>query len=219
MASLVQDPIDRSRDHFARLVGLGHFKVRLVTVSNVILALAAVAGMGGWLLEAKRAEDAVQRYVVYVDDRFNVVGTAAVGSADAMPDGGFIKFAETWVRNLRSRSRELETLKFQRKEVILATSRELWAPLQQALMAADKEAGETAVDVQEISANLVKREGSRAVVFVRWIELARAGSAEPQVHTATLTVAYQAPRRPREMEANPLGLWAVDFQITKEMTP
>ena len=101
------DPIDRSREHFARVVGLGQFKVRVITLSNLVLAVGALVGWGGWLIEAKRSEDAVQRYVVYVDDRFNVVGTAAVGSADAMPDGGFIKFAETWVRNLRSRSSEL----------------------------------------------------------------------------------------------------------------
>lgn len=219
MASVIPDPIDRSREHFARLVGLGQFKVRLVTLSNLVLAVGALLGWGGWLLEAKRGEDAVQRYVVYVDDRFNVVGTAAVGSSDTMPDGGFIKFAETWVRNLRSRSSELETLKFQRKEVILATSRELWTPLQKALASADKELGRTAVDVTAISANLVKREGAKAAVLVRWTEQARAGRAEPRTHTAMLTIAYQPPRRPREMEANPLGLWAVDFQITQEVGP
>lgn len=219
MASMVRDPIDRSREHFARVVGLGQFKVRFITVSNLVLTLGALVGWGGWLLEAKRAADAVERYVVYVDERFNVVGRAAVGRADAMPDGGFIKFAETWVRNLRSRSSELETLKFQRKEVILATSRELWLPLQKALMAADKELGKTAVDVSAISANLVRREGAKGAVFVRWTERVRAGGAEPRTHTAMLTIAYQPPRRPREMEANPLGLWAVDFQITQEVSP
>ncbi len=156
---------------------------------------------------------------VYVDDRFNVVGSAAVGGADAMPDGGFVAFAENWVRNLRGRSAELETLKFQRKQVILSTARELWLPLQKGLLDADKELGKTAVDVTEISANLVKREGATGAVFVRWTERARAGGAEARTHTALLTVAYQPPRRPREMEANPLGLWAVDFQITEEVSP
>lgn len=220
MASQVVDPFaDRTRRHFADMVGLGKGTLRMWQALTAVSALG-MAGFGGWaVLATKRAEDSVQRYVVYADERMNVLSTMPVGNTAVMPDGAFVDFAQTWIRNLRSRPQHVPTLKFQRGQVIRTTDRQLWGALQNSMQAADDELKTNEVDVQEISANLVKREDRVATLFVRWTELVKAGNAKPRTYTATLTLAYQEPKRRKELEINPLGIWAVDFQVTQELKP
>ena len=101
--------------------------------------MAAVAA-GGWALHVTRREaDAVQRYVVYLDAGMAPVAQARIDSAWTPGPGAWLDFSRRWVRDLRSRPTDLETLKLQRREVIWTTHERAYAPLQASMRKADDE--------------------------------------------------------------------------------
>jgi type IV secretory pathway TrbF-like protein len=121
------------------------------------------------------------------------------------------------VRFLRARPLDIETLKYQRREVIWTTDARVYAALQSSMHEADEQVRHAAVDVQTIAANLVdSSEPGRAVVLVRWTETVR-GSPSPSVAwTGTLTLTYQEPKAQKEFERNPLGIYVTSFQLSQE---
>src|SRR6188472_3939542 len=115
------EPYGRPRDFFARQVGLGRAVVWSTSAAAVICALGAV-GAGSWAIyETGRGADRVERYVVYLDDRSMPVSEAEIGKTWTPTDGAYLDFASRWIRFLRSRPLDIETLKFQRRQVIDTT--------------------------------------------------------------------------------------------------
>src|SRR5689334_5218233 len=104
------EPYGRPRDFIARMAGLGRPVLWSLAATSVLATAAAVAA-GGWALyETRHAADAVQRYVVYVDATTAPVGRARIDAAWAPSPGAWLDFARRWVRDLRSRPADLETL-------------------------------------------------------------------------------------------------------------
>ena len=188
-----------------------------MTFSNTILALGFV-GVAAWgLYVTKTSEDRVQRYVVVVDSSNQVVMTARAGINSWTPSDGFlIKFTTDYVRYLRSRPLDVETLKFQRREVIRTSDQRLFTQLQQAMREADEQLRTSAVSVTSISANIVNRKDDLATVFVRWTEEVQGIAAKPTTYTAMIDVKHQPPLITREFEQNPTGLFVTGFQRTQE---
>jgi type IV secretory pathway TrbF-like protein len=211
------DPYGRPRDHFARVVGLGRRTLWLMGTATVISSLSAAgAGLVAWY-QVQGSHDRVERWVVYLDDQSLPVAQARVGSTWQPEDGTFVDFASRWVRYLRARPLDLGALKYQRAQVIKATDRQVYTALSETMKAADEQVRSSAIDVHQISANLVEhRPDQTAVVLVRWTEQVRAAGHREQTWTATLVVAHQPPRARREFERNPLGLFVTNFQITQE---
>jgi type IV secretory pathway TrbF-like protein len=211
------EPYGRPRDFLARMAGLGRPVLWSLATTSVLGVAAAVAA-GSWALyETRHAADAVQRYVVYVDGQTVPVGQARIDAAWTPGPGAYVDFARRWVRFLRSRPTDIETLKYQRREVIRTTDARVYAELQESMRKADDELRQSALDVLSISANLVDSGPGRAVVLARWTEQARnAAGAAPVAWTATLTLTYQEPRAQAELERNPLGIYVTSFQISQE---
>ncbi len=211
------EPYGRPRDFFARQVGLGRAVVWSTSAAAVICALGAV-GAGSWAIyETGRGADRVERYVVYLDDRSMPVSEAEIGKTWTPTDGAYLDFASRWIRFLRSRPLDIETLKFQRRQVIDTTDARVYAALKESMQAADEELRQAAVDVLSVSANLVERGPSRTVVLVRWTEQVRDGGlTKATPWTGTLTLAYEEPKVRREFERNPLGIYVIDFQLSQE---
>jgi type IV secretory pathway TrbF-like protein len=209
------EPYSRPRDFLARMVGLGRPVLwSLAATSAVSTVAAVVAGAWAWH-EARTAADRVQTFVVQIDGSGAVVGRFPA-TAEWQPEvGAYLDFAQRWVRNLRSRPLDVETLKVQRRDVIWATDQRVFGPLQDSMKRSDEEYRQTAVDLTRLSANLVDQQESRAVVLVRWTEQPR-GPAPPSSWTATITVAHVPPRVVTEYERNPLGLFVTSYQLTQE---
>lgn len=206
----------QSRQHFARVVGLGYWVYW-------VLGCLAVAGftcgaVGGWWAwrEARVSADRVERYVIYIDSTSTTVGKVGIGGGWTPVVGTYLDFAKRWILYLRGRPLDLNTLTYQRGEVIRSTDVKLYGQLQNSMKAADEQVRTAAVDVDEISANLLKQEGDSAIVSVRWREQVRKAGVEPVVWIATLKIIYVEPKVKGEFERNLLGLYASEFQITRE---
>lgn len=210
------EPYDRPRDYIARRIGLGRPVLWSLAATTLVSTVAAVAA-GGWALHVTRREaDAVQRYVVYLDAGMAPVAQARIDPAWTPGPGAWLDFSRRWVRDLRSRPTDLETLKLQRREVIWTTDERAYAPLQASMRKADDELRASAVDVTSISANLQDGGKGRAVTLVRWTEQVRASPQPPTTWTATLTLAYLEPKAQAEFERNPLGIYVTNFQVSQE---
>lgn len=212
------EPYTRPRDFLARMTGLGRPVLWSLSAVSVLSTVTAIAA-GSWALhETRQGRDRVQRYVVYVDGQTNPVGQARISATWTPADGAYVDFARRWVRFLRTRPLDIETLKFQRREVIWTTDARVYAALQESMQRADEQVRQAAVDVPSIAANLVdSSQPRRAVVLVRWTETLRgAGNRPPVPWTATLTLTYQEPGAQRELERNPLGIYVTSFQLSQE---
>jgi len=214
VTAALAEPYTRPRDFLARMAGLGRPVLWSLAATSLISTVAAVAA-GGWAWhEARASADRAKVYVAQIDSSGAVVGRFQV-SAEWEPEvGQYLDFAQRWVRNLRSRPLDVETLKVQRRDVIWATDQRVFGPLQDSMRKADEEYRQSAVDVTRIAANLVDQQSSRAVVLVRWSEQPR-GAAPPTSWSATLTVVHVPPRTTGEYERNPLGLFVTNYQITQ----
>jgi type IV secretory pathway TrbF-like protein len=208
------EPYARPRDFLARMAGLGRPVLWSLSATSLISTVAAVAA-GGWAWhEARTSADSAKVYVAQIDASGAVVGRFQV-SAEWEPEVGiYLDFAQRWIRNLRSRPPDVETLKVQRRDVIWSTDQRVYGPLQDSMKRADEEYRQAALDVTRIAANLVDQQQSRAVVLVRWTEQAR-GAAPPTFWSATLTVVHVPPRVVSEYERNPLGLFVTNYQISQ----
>ena len=145
----------RPRDFVARMAGLGRPVLWSLAATSLFATVAAI-GAGSWALyEARHAADSVQRYVVYLDGQSMPVGQARISSSWQPGDGAWLDFARRWVRFLRARPLDIETLKYQRREVIWTTDARVYAALQSSMHEADEQVRHAAVDVQTIAANLV----------------------------------------------------------------
>ena len=216
MATAIE-PYGRPRDHFVRVVGLGRRTLWLMGTATVLSSLSAAAAGFIALREVQASQDRIERWVVYLDDQSLPVAQARVGGSWHPEDGTYIDFASRWVRYLRARPLDLGALKYQRAEVIKSTDRQVYAALGETMKAADEQVRSSAIDVHQISANLVERRPDEtAVILVRWTEQVRAAGHKELAWTATLVVAHQPPRARREFERNPLGLFVTNFQITQE---
>jgi type IV secretory pathway TrbF-like protein len=214
VATVLPEPYTRPRDFLARMTGLGRPVLwSLAATSLVSTATAVVAGGWAWH-EARTSADRAKVYVAQIDSSGAVVGRFQV-SAEWEPEVGiYLDFAQRWIRNLRSRPLDVETLKVQRRDVIWATDARVYGPLQESMKKADEEYRQSALDVTRIAANLVDQQAARAVVLVRWAEQPR-GAAPAATWSATLTVVHVPPRVVAEYERNPLGLFVTNFQITQ----
>jgi len=207
----------RPRDFVARMAGLGRPVLWSLAATSLLATVAAI-GAGSWALyEARHAADSVQRYVVYLDGQSMPVGQARISSSWQPGDGAWLDFGRRWVRFLRARPLDIETLKYQRREVIWTTDARVYAALQSSMHEADEQVRHAAVDVQTIAANLVdSSEPGRAVVLVRWTETVRGSPSPPVAWTGTLTLTYQEPKAQKEFERNPLGIYVTSFQLSQE---
>jgi len=112
------EPYARPRDFLARMAGLGRPVLWSLSATSLISTVAAVAA-GGWAWhEARTSADSAKVYVAQIDASGAVVGRFQV-SAEWEPEVGiYLDFAQRWIRNLRSRPPDVETLKVQRRDVI-----------------------------------------------------------------------------------------------------
>lgn len=212
------EPYGRPRDFLARMAGLGRPVLWSLAATSLLATVAAIAA-GSWALyETYQAAGQVQRYVVYLDGQSMPVGQARISSTWTPADGAYVDFARRWIRFLRGRPLDIETLKFQRREVIWTTDARVYASLQESMERADEQVRQAAVDVGAIAANLVdSSQPRRAVVLVRWTETVRSTGSAPAVPwTGTLTLTYEEPKAQREFERNPLGIYVTDFQLSQE---
>jgi type IV secretory pathway TrbF-like protein len=208
------EPYARPRDFLARMAGLGRPVLWSLSATSLISTVAAVAA-GGWAWhEARTSADSAKVYVAQIDASGAVVGRFQVSAGWEPEVGIYLDFAQRWIRNLRSRPPDVETLKVQRRDVIWSTDQRVYGPLQDSMKRADEEYRQAALDVTRIAANLVDQQQSRAVVLVRWTEQAR-GAAPPTFWSATLTVVHVPPRVVSEYERNPLGLFVTNYQISQ----
>lgn len=208
------EPYSRPRDFLARMAGLGRPVLWSLAATSVLGVAAGVAG-GGWAWhEARTSADRVRTYVVQIDGSGAIVGRFPVSAGWEPEVGNFLDFAQRWIRNLRSRPLDVETLKIQRRDVIWATDQRVFGPLQDGMKKADEQYRQTAVDVARLSANMVDQQQDRAVVLVRWTEQPR-GAAPATSWAATITVAHVPPRVVTEYERNPLGLFVTSYQLTQ----
>ena len=215
MATSLAEPYGRPRDFLARMAGLGRPVLWSLAATSCLGTVGTLAA-GGWAIyETRTATDAVKRYVIETDGTGAVIGRLPVSAEWAPEAGTYLDFAQRWIRSLRSRPLDLETLKLQRRDVIWTTDERVYGPLQESMRKADEEYRQSALDVVRIAANMVDQQPSRAVVLVRWAEQPR-GAAPPTAWTATLTVTYAEPRARAEFERNPVGLYVTNFQITQE---
>ena len=186
-------------------------------MAGIVVSTTFGAAMGWWAWhEARTSRERVQSFVVYIEPNGQMVGDpVALGTEWSPQDGVFLDFGQRWVRNLRARPLDIETLKFQRREVIMATDRRAFTQLEESMRQADKIARSSAIVVDQISANLVEKKGDTALVLVRWQEELQAGGAKPSTWTASMRIVHVEPKARREFEANPLGLFVAEFQITQ----
>src|SRR5687767_4203455 len=159
MAVEAADTYDRSRHFFAQAVGLGRGTLRTYQFLAVLGVTAGLAGSGWAVVATKKAEDSVQRYIVYVDSNTNVVGTMPVNTSQDVPDGAFVDFAQRWITTMRARPKHEKTLIENRKFVIRTTDKRLYTALHESLCAADDLLKTSEVEVQEVGGNLIGREG------------------------------------------------------------
>ena len=178
MATALPEPYTRPRDFLARMAGLGRPVLWSLAATSLVSTVAAVVA-GGWAWhEARTSADRAQG--LRRTDRFErrrrrpLPGLGRVGARGRQ----YLDFAQRWIRNLRVRPLDVETLKVQRRDVIWATDQRVYGPLQESMKKADEEYRQSALDVTRIAANLVDQQASRAVVLVRWTEQPR-GAAPP----------------------------------------
>jgi type IV secretory pathway TrbF-like protein len=215
MATPLAEPYGRPRDYVWRMAGLGRPVLWSMAAATAVSAVAAVAASAWALYETRTADDRVQRWVVWVDGTAAPIGRVPIGQDWSPSPGAYVDFAERWIRNLRSRPTDLDTLKLNRRDVIWTTDQRVYGPLQESMKKADEEFRNTAVDVARLAATLDDQQANRAVVHARWTEQPR-GAAPPTAWQATLTVTYAEPKARAEFERNPVGLYVTNFQITQE---
>lgn len=219
MATTTSEIDARSRRHFADMVGLSRGTIRTMKFATVLSTIFGVAMGGLAYYEAKVSGARIERFVIYLDDQNEPVGRPIAVAAEWTPQTGvYLDFARRWVRYLRSRPADVETLKFQRGEVIRQTHRKLYTQLQPIMKQADEQLRNAAVSVDSISANLVSEDPatSTAIVLVRWVERVEESGAKSTTWTATLKIASVPPDSKLIFERNPLGLYTIEFQITRE---
>jgi type IV secretory pathway TrbF-like protein len=205
------------RKFLGRAMGLGH----AVYWTLCLLALGgmAIGAAGGWWAwhEAMTSAARTERYVVYLDNNSQPVGSAALGTADSLPLGVYLDFAKRWLRFLRSRPGDATTGKLQAQEVIKATDSRLYAQLRDSTEAANEIARTAPIDVLEVSVNLMAPiTDNTATIAVRWKEQIRKPSSPVSNWSATLKVVYVPNPVPNEFGKNLLGLYAQLFQPTLE---
>lgn len=209
-------PDRRTRDFVARLTGLGRpvlYSMAFATAASV----AAAIGAGAWAIHrTATSADQIKRYVVYVDAQTNPVRTAQIDAEWTPARGAYVDFAQNWIRNLRARPLDEQTLILQRKKVIWTTDQRVYGQLQESMRAADEVLRRSALDVETIAANLIEADDARAVVLVRWTERERASpGVRPTPYTGTVTITYKPPAAQAEFDRNPLGMFVTAFQTTE----
>lgn len=206
--------------HILHNLGVTKGAVRRVTFSNLILGVTA-AGCVAWAVAVTWTVDRrIERYVVVLGEESYPLLAARIGHDNWTPTNGFlVKFAQDWVRNVRSRPSDPETLKYQWNQVIRTSDQRLHQRLLEAVRDAEETIGSKTVSVLSISANVVEGNGNRATMLVNWTEKVE-GSVEkkPRSYTATLTLVAQQPLTQgdarREFERNPTGVYVTSFQPT-----
>src|SRR3954454_6055735 len=154
MATPLAEPYGRPRDYVWRMAGLGRPVLSSMAAATPVSAVAAVAASAWALYETRTADDRVQRWVVWVDGTAAPIGRVPIGQ-DWSPGpgpGAYVDFAERWIRSLRSRPTDLDTLKLNRRDVIWTTDQRVYGPLQESMKKADEEFRNAAVDVARLAA-------------------------------------------------------------------
>lgn len=214
---MVSDQPDlRTRDFMARLSGLGKPVLHAMALATVASTAAAIAA-GAWAIHrTATSADQIKRYVVYVDAQTNPVRTAQIDAEWTPARGAYVDFAQNWIRSLRSRPLDQQTLVLQRRKVIWTTDQRVYGQLQESMRVADEVLRRSALDVETIAANLIEAADDRAVVLVRWTERERSSpGTRPTPYTGTITVTYKPPAAQAEFDRNPLGMFVTAFQTTE----
>jgi type IV secretory pathway TrbF-like protein len=208
--------LNASRRHFADVVGLGR-GTNVTLRSIAVLAVCSTIASSWWAWhEARVSADRVERLVVYLDANNQVAGVSGV-IRDWHPEAGaYIDFARHWVLYVRNRPLDEKTLTTQSREVRDTTDNRLYNLLRTDTLADEQIRKGIATDVEEISANLISLEGDIALLQIRWKEQVRSGGAKPTIFTGTLKVVHAPPQKTTEFGRNPRGLYATEFQITRE---
>ena len=120
MATPLAEPYGRPRDYVWRMAGLGRPVLWSMAAATAVSAVAAVAASAWALYETRTADDRVQRWVVWVDGTAAPIGRVPIGKDWSPNPGAYVDFAERWIRNLRSRPTDLNTLKLNRRHVIIS---------------------------------------------------------------------------------------------------
>ena len=207
----------RPRDFVARMAGLGRPVLWSLAATSLLATVAAI-GAGSWALyEARHAADSVQRYVVYLDGQSMPVGQARISSSWQPGDGAWLDFARRWVRFLRARPLDIETLKYQRREVIWTTDARglCGTPEQHARGGRAGQAcgGGCADDRRQPGRQQPARAGGGAGALDRdGAELALAAGGVDRHADPHLPGAQGA----AEFERNPLGIYVTSFQLSQE---
>lgn len=206
------------RNALFEAAGAGRDVVRVLLGLLALTTLAAIAmGFLAWR-EAKLSGDRVERYVVPLGPDSEVLATLGIASNWVPETGAYVDFAKRWVRGVRIRPLDPVALNVLRREADMAIGDpRLRAQVHQSMSAADEAAGPSAIDVNDIGAQPIGQvQGNTALLLVRWSEQVRTASSRPTVYTATLKVVYQKPVLLGEFKINPLGLYATEFQPSRE---
>jgi type IV secretory pathway TrbF-like protein len=217
-ADAIDERLRRARDHYAGELGLGRWLVRLPAATSALSAAAAVAA-GSWAVYVtERGDDRVERYVVFLDDSARPVRVDLARDDWTPAEGVWAETAARWVRYLRARPLDVPTLAYQRREVIEAASREVYAGLREWMARADRDMGHSAVDFELVAVNVVQASDKRGTVLVRWRERERrAGQLGGwAAMSGTVTLALDPPAVRKELERNPSGVYVVDFSFSRE---
>jgi type IV secretory pathway TrbF-like protein len=205
-----------TRLYILRTTGLRAAVAYVALVTAPILAVTT-AGSTLWAIHATRtAEDRVQRLLLLVDDKNQILSQLRIGAADALPDENYREFAMRWVADLRSRSSDTVATSERLKGATLVADNGLWPMLQDVWEEARQDGGRNPVDVTAISANLESRKGGDAVVNVWWTQAARSDGRTTKWR-ARIAVTYAPPRNRLTAQRNLVGLYVKDVSINQEI--
>jgi type IV secretory pathway TrbF-like protein len=201
------------RDFALRALGQGHWRLRMVYGMAFILLLANVAqGVERWYY-ARTTESKV--FVVVSDPNGNVTQIARAMGEWQPEDGVWVNAAQTWLRNIRALPEDEVTWKWQAEQIKATTNRDLWFTVNDWVNRARKEFRKRAVDFEILETT---RQGSprkdAAIVYLRWRERARGLSGfagDWTCFAASVTLQKKPPQDAKEVQANALGIVAVDY--------
>jgi hypothetical protein len=224
--------IDPDREFLSRITGEGRVTNRMRTLANVILALTTAASSGWAVMATKAAEDRVERLLVVLDGRANVVDERPVSGGEVIPTDIMREFALTWIERLRSRSEDVKRTSDDLRWIADRADMRVAPKIQTVAFEAREDGGRNPRDILAMSGHVEHRvqpgkmvdgrkvedpAGDEAKIKVWWTEKERLGQPEAQSYVGILTVLYVRPTRKQQAERNVVGLFVTELDYHEEV--
>ena len=223
---------DPDREFLNRITGEGRTTSRMKTAAIVILSLT-VAGTSGWAIMSTRlAADRVERLLVVLDGRANIVDSRPVSGGEVIPTDIMREFAMQWIKNLRSRSEDVKTTSDNLRWITDRTDMRVAPKVQAVAFEAREDGGRNPRDIIAMSGHVEQRvqpgkiidgrkvddlTGDEATIKVWWTEKERFGERDPRSYVAILTVLYVRPTQKQQAERNVVGLFVTELDYHEEL--